>query len=324
MTASPRLSASARLSANGGTDRVLPGIGLMLLFCLLAPLIDVSSKLAAQDVPVGVVTLGRYVVQAALMAPVVLLLRKSFTMSRRAWGLTFLRATVSVLATFSFIAAIRSMPIADALAIAFVEPFVILLIGHFLTGESVGPRRLAAAITGFAGALLVIQPSFVVFGAVALFPLATAVSFALYIIVTRRLSREVSAETMQFQTAVAGTALCLPILTFGTVIEVPDIAFTRPEGICWLWIFGVGLFATLSHMAMTYALGCAPASTLAPLHYFEMLSATFFSYLVFDDFPDLLSWLGIAIITGSGLYIVHRERVTARQAPQRDGASAAG
>jgi len=85
-----------------------------------------------------------------------------------------------------------------------------------------------------------------------------------------------------------------------------------PSGIVWLWLLGVGFFATLSHMMMTYALSLAPSATLAPLQYFELPVATFFGYLVFGDFPNVLSLIGIVIIIGAGLYMIHRERVTAK------------
>ncbi len=306
-------------------DRIFPGIALMLGFCTIAPLIDVASKLAAQEVAVGTVTLGRFVVQGVLMAPIVLLMGLSFVPRGRAFWLTLARAFVSIIATYSFVAAVQVMPIADALAIAFVEPFVILLIGHFAMGEEVGPRRLGASVVGFIGALFVIQPSFSTFGPVALFPLGTAVCFALYILFTRALSRLVHPVAMQFHTALAATILCIPMLAIGGALEFGQWRFDLPSGIFWVWVFCVGLAATISHMSMTYALKFAPSATLAPLHYFEMLTATLFGYLVFGDFPDALTWLGIAIIVASGLYLIHRERVTAveRRARLASAASAA-
>jgi len=307
-------------------DRIFPGIALMLGFCTIAPLIDVASKLAAQGVPVGTVTLGRFIVQAALMAPVVAALRLPLGMSRHALRLTLARAFVSILATYSFVAAVQVMPIADALAIAFVEPFVILLIGRFALHEEVGPRRLGASVVGFIGALFVIQPSFAVFGPVALFPLGTAVCFALYILLTRALSRHMHPVTMQLHTALAATVICAPMLGLGGALDLGQWRFEMPSGLFALWVFCVGLAATISHMSMTYALKFAPSATLAPLHYFEMLTAAFFSWLVFGDFPDALKWLGIAIIMGSGLYIIHRERMVAAQARaarRADAASAA-
>lgn len=305
-------------------DRILPGMALMIGFCTIAPLIDVASKLAAQAVPVGTVTLGRYLMQGALMAPAVLAMRLPLGLSGRVLWLSIARAAVSVLATYCFIAAVQVMPIADALAIAFVEPFIILFIARFALGEEVGPRRLGASVVGFIGALFVIQPSFTKFGAVALFPVGTAACFALYILLTRRLARDVHPVTMQLHTAVFGALICLPMLLVGGALGSDEVRLAAPEGIFWLWCACVGIASTVSHMSMSYALKFAPSATLAPLHYFEMITATLFGYLVFGDFPNALTWVGVAIITGSGLYIVHRERIIAaeRRAPATDAASA--
>ncbi|MEI4487718.1 DMT family transporter [Frigidibacter sp. MR17.14] len=296
-------------------DRILAGMGLMVAFCLIAPLIDVSSKAAAQQVPVSTVTFGRFLVQGALMAPVVALIGPGFGLSRRAFWLTLARGVCGIVSTFCFVAAVQVMPIADALAIAFVEPFVILLIGRFAMGEEVGPRRLTACAVGFAGALMVIQPSFAAFGAVALFPLGTAVTFALYMLVTRRLSRELHPIPMQFWTAVLAGAACLPLMMAGHASGIPafDVALPQSPAI-WGWCFGVGLAATISHMAITYGLKFAPSATLAPLHYLEIVTATLFGYLFFGDFPGGLTWAGIGVIVASGLYVIHRERIVARRA----------
>ncbi|MBC7140801.1 MAG: DMT family transporter [Rhodobacteraceae bacterium] len=294
------------------TDRILPGVALMIAFCVIAPLIDVASKLAAQGVPVGVIVLGRGIVQAALMLPVVLLMRLPLGLTRRTLGLATLRALTLVVSTYCFVAAVRVMPIADALAIVFVEPFVILLIGRLAFGEQVGPRRLAACAVGFVGSLFVIQPSFAAFGAVALFPLGTALSFALYMLVTRHLSRDVHPVAMQFHTAALAALLCLPLLGFGTALGWAPVSFALPQGIFWLWVVCVGLASTVSHMAITYALKFAPSSTLAPLHYLEIVTATLLGYIFFSDLPNALTFTGIAIIVASGLYVIHRERRLAR------------
>jgi len=296
----------------GNTDRILPGVALMIGFCVFAPLIDVASKLAAQAVPVGVVTFGRFLVQAALMLPVVLVMRLPLRLGGRAAWLVTLRALMLMLSTYCFVAAVKVMPIADALAIVFVEPFVILLIGRLVLGEQVGPRRLAACAVGFAGSLIVIQPSFAQFGPVALFPLGTAVTFALYMLVTRRLSRDLHPVPMQLHTAVVAAILCLPVLALGTKLGEPSLTLVMPQGINLVWVICVGLASAFSHMAMTYALKFAPSSTLAPLHYLEIVTATLFGYWFFDDFPGGTIWIGIAIIVASGLYVIHRERQLAR------------
>ncbi|MCB2094706.1 MAG: DMT family transporter [Rhodobacteraceae bacterium] len=293
-------------------DRILPGVLLMIAFCILAPLIDVFSKLAAQGVPVGVIVLGRGLVQGGLMLPVVFAMGLTLRLTRRSLWLALLRAVLLVVSTYCFVAAVRVMPIADALAIVFVEPFIILLIGRIVLSEQVGARRLGACAVGFVGSLFVIQPSFAVFGAIAFFPLGTALSFALYMLVTRHLSRTIHPVAMQLHTAVLSAVLCLPVLAIGTWAGEASLTFQAPEGIFWLWCFCMGLASAVSHLAMTYALRFAPSSTLAPLHYLEIVTATLLGYLIFDDFPGLLKWTGIVIIVLSGLYVIHRERQIAR------------
>lgn len=317
MTVAPALPAH--------TDRILPGVALMLAFCMLAPLLDVASKLAAQGgMPVGQITAARFVVQGALMLPVVLVMGLPWRVNRRVLGLTFLRAVFLMLSTFSFVSGIAVMPVADALAIAFVEPFVVLILGSVIFGDEVGPRRIAASAVGFAGALLVIQPSLAAFGLVALWPLGTAFFFAFYMLVTRSMSTQIHPVTMQLHTSLAGIVIALPILWAfdGSGFAVLDSVM--PTGWNWLWLFGVGFWAAVSHMCMTYALKFAPSATLAPLHYTEIVAAVALGYLIFSDFPNALTWAGIAVIVSSGLYIIHRERMSARIKRQSARVSDAG
>ena len=119
--------------------------------------------------------------------------------------------------------------------------------------------------------------------------------------------------TLQFHTGLIASLFCLPVLVIaqGTGSDLFDPVW--PTDIAMLWLLGVGFFATVSHMMMTYALSLAPSATLAPLQYFELPVATLFGYLVFSDFPNKLSLTGIAIIISAGLYMIHRERVVAKQ-----------
>ena len=146
----------------------------------------------------------------------------------------------------------------------------------------------------------------------ALYPLGTAVFFAFYMLATRGLARKMPAVSMQLHTATVASVICVPLLWLADGSGIAQADPVWPEGIAWVWLFGVGVAATVAHMMMTYALGMAPTSTLAPLHYLEIVSAATLGYLIFGDFPNALTWAGIVIIVGSGLYIIHRERVTAR------------
>jgi drug/metabolite transporter (DMT)-like permease len=132
-------------------DRILPGVAMMLGFCAIAPLIDVAAKFAAQSVTVTQVTLLRMVVQAVLMLPVVWVLRQSLHLPGALTRLMALRALMLIGSTYSFVGALTVMPIADALAIVFVEPFILLVLGALIFGDHVGPRRIGASVVGFGG-----------------------------------------------------------------------------------------------------------------------------------------------------------------------------
>lgn len=290
-------------------DRPLLGIALMLGFCVSAPLIDVFSKLATGNVGVGQITAARFLVQGLLMLPLVLALGHGLRLPRRLLPNLALRGLFVAASTYCFVSAVTVMPIADALAIAFVEPFIILLWGRLVLKEPVGPRRLIACLVGFAGVLLVIQPSFERFGPMALWPLGTAASFAFYMLVTRSLSARMHPVPMQFHTSWLAFVICLPPLA---LVGTGEFAVTQPAGLDLVWLFGVGAASAVSHMLVTFALRAASSTLLAPLHYFELLSSVCLGWLIWRDFPNPLAWAGIAIVIGSGLYIIHRERITAR------------
>ena len=291
-------------------DRILPGILLMLGFCVTAPILDVFAKLATDTTPVMQIASARFIVQAAIMLPVLVLLRHAIPRDPSLRWPLVRRALFLGISTYCFVAATNEMPIADALAIAFVEPFILLILGKFLFGDEVGMRRIIASVVGFGGSLLVIQPSLVTFGLVALYPLGTALCFALYMLETRSLSRKMHPIPMQFATSVLTALFCSLFVGVAWIGQWDAHAPVMPEGITWFWLFGVGAASALAHIMMTYALRFAPSATLAPLHYLEIISAAILGLSVFQDFPNTLTWAGIAIIVSSGLYIIHRERLT--------------
>ena len=191
-------------------ENVFRGVLLMIAFCLVVPLLDVFSKLAAERIPVAQITAARFLLQSLFMFPVLFYLGKSFRVPIALLPMLFLRAVFLIFSTFFFVTAISVMPLADALAIVFIEPFIILLFGKFVLRETVGVHRQGACLIGFGGVLLVIQPSFAAFGYVAFLPLIVAFSFAFYMLITRSLSTKVDVVSMQFQTANIGAVFLCP------------------------------------------------------------------------------------------------------------------
>lgn len=287
------------------------GIVMMLGFAAFGPVIDVFAKLAAQSVPVGQIAAARFLIQTAILFPLALALNRLHIPGRREIAAHFLRGALILGATLSFFGAVKFMPIADAIAVFFVEPFILTILGSYLLGETVGWRRILACVIGFCGAMLVIKPSFADFGWVAALPLGTAFCFAFYVILTRRMSARGDPLTLQAYTGSAALVYLLPIIWFfngsGHVFLdpiLPDLTFT-------LYLLGTGFAATIAHVFISYAFTWAPATVLAPFGYLEIISATILGWLVFHDFPDRLTFLGVAIIIASGLFVLWREQVTA-------------
>ena len=299
---------SQPLSSEYKSDSVALGILLMIGFCFLAPLLDVFAKLASEKVSVGQITTVRFVGQACIMAFIMLLLRKPILVGSQYLFPLFARAIFLIIATYCFFLAIRTMPIADAVAIVFFEPFIILLIGKFYFRDAVGIRRLLASVFGFIGVIFVIKPSFMNFGFVALYPLGTALGFALYIVITRSLSRYLDPIQLQFHTALIGSIICLPLLCIGYALSVPSLDIVMPKGIFWFWLLGVAIFGTISHLFISFALKFASSTTLAPISYIEILSSVFLGFLVFKDLPDPTAVFGMILIVLSGIYVFLRER----------------
>jgi drug/metabolite transporter (DMT)-like permease len=286
-------------------DRPLLGIGLMLGFCALAPLGDGIAKLLSQTWPLIPLVFARFAVQFAVLLP--LALRLPLRMSRRGWRLTILRTLLHITGIGLMFQSLRFLPLADAIAIAFVMPFVMLLLGRFVLGEEVGPRRLIACTVGFAGTLLVVQPAFAEVGAAALLPLGVAVVFALFMLVTRKVAREADPIVLQTISGGLATMLLLPLL-----LATGGGGFGQAEPVDLALIATLGLIGTLAHLLMTWSLRFAPSATLAPMQYLEIPFATLIGWLLFRDFPNGLALIGIAVTIAAGLYVIAREQQQSR------------
>ena len=305
---------SPALGAPAGTDRPLLGVLLMIAFCILAPLGDATAKLLGV-LPLAQIMLGRYGMQAVLLLPFVRLGGRRLGLSPRVWRLTVLRTVMHVGSFTAFVAALRFLPMADAVAIMFVLPFILLLLGHVFVGEQVGPHRLAACAVGFLGTLMVVQPSFAAVGAPALLPLAGALLFALFMLVTRGIARDADPMQLQAASGLMATALLLPLALAGAAFGWPEVA-PVPMPARDLALLGLlGTLGTGAHLLMIWALRFAPSATLAPIQYFEIPCATLIGYLVFGDLPNRLAALGIAVTIAAGLYVLHRERRAAVPPP---------
>lgn len=287
----------------------------MIGFCALAPLGDSLAKLLGQTIPVLQLVFVRFAVQTVILLPLVWYLGRSIRLSPRVLRLTFLRTVLHIIGIGAMFTSLKFLPLADAIAIAFVMPFIMLLLGKFVLGEEVGGRRLGACCVGFIGTLFVIQPSFAAVGAPALLPLVVAVVFALFMLVTRQIAKEADPIALQ---AVSGL-MATPLLALAYLIPVQAqsdiLRFVTPDTTEALLLLTIGVVGTIAHLLMTWSLRYAPSATVAPVQYLEIPFATIMGYLIFRDWPNGLAMVGIAITMAAGLYILNRERQLAKVSP---------
>ncbi len=286
------------------------GVAIMAAAMLVAPFMDVFSKLLTEEVSPGMTALGRFAAQSLFLLPLMLLLGQ--TGRPGVWHLV--AGTFLAVAILCINSALEVMPVPNALAIFFVEPLILTILSALVLGEGLGWRRLTAVSVGLVGAMVVLRPNVAEFGWAALFPLGTAVAFSCYLLTLRVMSQKGHRIALQFWTGIFAGIVLLAVCAAGTPAGVAHLELSLPS---WnaIWLFaGVGLVACISHQMLSAAFARAEAGALAPLQYLEIVTGTLMGWLIWSDFPDAMTWVGTAIIIAAGVYVIRRERVLARQA----------
>jgi drug/metabolite transporter (DMT)-like permease len=296
-------------------DRPLLGIMLMIGFCVLAPIGDTIAKLLGGIIPLWQLLMVRFGAQAILLTPLVKRAALPPMTGRLVWLMT-IRTVLHIIGIGAMFTALRFLPLADCIAIAFVMPFIMLLLGKVVLGEEVGTRRLAACTVGFIGTLLVIQPSFAEVGPPALLPLVVAVAFAFFMLTTRQIAKDIDPIALQ---AISGAIACIILGVLFAVFPGDAqgaIAIVMPEAGEAVLMLAIGIIGTVAHLLMVWSLRFAPSATVAPMQYLEIPFATVVGWIVFRDLPNGLAALGIVITMAAGLYVIYRERAVSMQGAQ--------
>jgi drug/metabolite transporter (DMT)-like permease len=276
------------------------GVWLMLIGVLIVPWLDGFAKLLGQTLPFLEVAWARFSVQLIVILPLAWFRLGRNMLSLGQWRLQVLRGALLVLASTLFFASLRTMEIADAIAVFFIHPLLTVVIAPILLREKVGLRRWLAALIGFSGALLVIRPGLEHFDWNSLYALATGFCFSGYVLLGRRLAGEGSPLQALVMTGLVGTLM----MSF-----FQPAVWIKPQGIEWVWMGAMGSIGLIGHYFIIKALEHAPASRLAPLGYFEIIGSVLVGLIAFGDLPDAWTWSGIAIIVCSGLYVMHQSRL---------------
>lgn len=287
------------------------GMVLMANCMLILPIMDAIAKYMAnvEGMSPGQITFYRFFFQLLSVLPLLVLLNGASAFSAKRPWINLLRGAIHGAASLMFFMAVKYMPLADVFAIYFVEPFILTALSAVFLKEKVGWRRWLAIAVGFGGAMIVIQPSYEIFGLTALLPVACAFLYALYMFLNRAIGEADSPMTMQTMAGIGGTLFMGLALIAGTSLGDADFAVSLPGSpLAWVLLILLGTISGYIHLLVVRAFRLAPLSVLAPFQYFEIIAAVILGYFLFGEFPTASKWLGILIIVGSGLFILWRER----------------
>jgi S-adenosylmethionine uptake transporter len=301
---------------NNGTQQagqnVSTGILQLCFAMLFIPILDVFAKLLGQNLNPVEVTMMRFLMQIVLMAPFVIWSRLWRVPKGTLW-LQLIRGVLLAIATACFFAALQHLPMAEAISIYFAQPLILTGISALLLGETIRQRRIIAIVIGLVGVLVILQPSVALFGWPAFLPLATALSMAGYVAITRQLAGVVHPYQMQFVVGLTAAFVLGLTLVVGIFLEIDSLELIMPNATELQWVVYMGLVATVGHIFIVWATANAPASVLAPFQYLEIVSAIILGYAVFGDVPGPNTVIGVLIIIASGIYLFHRERIASRE-----------
>lgn len=280
-------------------DRPLRGIALMIAALAFFSCSDAASKLMTTSLPAVEVAWLRFCVFTCLMLGAATLTGRLRSLRSQRPSLQTLRALGVLGSSVFFIMGLGLLPMAEATAIAFVSPVIVTALSIPILGEVVGWRRWSAVAVGLLGVLIVVRPGIGAFDTAAIFPVLSAASWAVALVVTRKMSAADGPLVSLTYAAVVGLLVTSAIVPFG---------WTTPG---WREIgFGLvtGIASTIAQWLVVLAFQQARASVLAPFSYSQLVWSGLLGYLVFGNVPDKWTLIGAGVIIASGLYTAHRER----------------
>ena len=283
-----------------GRQRLI-GIALVALSASMFGVVDGLTKLLVTQASPAQIVFARYGFALLLL----LATRRPSTlpqlMRTARPGQQLARGLVPLIVSFGMVFAVTYLPLADATAILFVAPLLMVAFAGPLIGERAPRASWLAVGVGFVGVLVVARPGFSVLSQYAVFPLVAAVSYALYQLLTRRLSAagEPPLTTLGWTLGI-GTLVVAPIAPF----------FWQPlDAMGWVLMVLLGAAFALAQITLIAGLVRTPLPVAASLNYVQIIAAVAFGAAVFGELPDLMSWAGIVLIVGAGLYMIrHRTK----------------
>ncbi len=288
----------------------LQAIGLMMAAVVLFSALDTTAKflVTREGLSVGQVVWVRFVGQFVLLLLLVpafgiMTAKALFTTNR--FGLQIVRSVLMVGTTaFNFIA-LQYLRLDQTITIVFLAPLMVALLAGPLLGEWVGWRRFAAILFGFVGVLIAVRPGFSAVHPAVLYAFAAMFVYALFMLLTRHMAHFDPPLVTLFYSMFVGTFAGAPFALMDW--------HAPPDALSWILLGSLGILGGTGHWLFLHAYRLAPASSIAPFLYMQILSMVAFGFAVFGDLPDIWTLAGASLIVASGVYLVHRERTLARE-----------
>ena len=283
---------------SGHIDQPLRGIGLNLLASIVFCVADTVAKKLSGELSIVQITWTRYIVFVGMAFLLTTRLSGASFYVRAPW-LQLARGLCLVGSSLLFVLGIRDIGLAEATTIGFIGPILVTLLSVPLLKEQVDTRRWLALGAGMLGVLVVLRPGTGTFQPEGLYRVASAMFWALGVILTRRMTATERAETTMFWSAVSGLVVLTAVIPFH---------FVPPTALQLGLSVGQGILSSVGQWLVILSLRFAPVSTLAPYSYSQLLWMTIAGFLAFGALPDGWTLVGAAIIVASGLYTAQRER----------------
>ena len=284
---------------------MLRGVLLSLAGIFLFACMDATIKYLTAHYPPPLVVAVRYIVHCLLMVIVLAPSQGRKLVQTNRTGMVLVRAACLAAGSLFFALALKRMPVAEASAILFLAPILVAVIAGPMLNEHVGPLGWAAVAVGFAGVLLIARPGGGLDATGVVLSLCAAGTTATYQLLSRLLVSTERTLAMLFYTALVGA------VAFG--LAAPWFwGGERPTPLMVLLFLGIGILGGIGHFLFTAAHRHAPASTLAPLQYVQLLFAGLLGWLVFEHVPDALSILGMGVVAVAGALVALKSRLAAR------------
>jgi drug/metabolite transporter (DMT)-like permease len=297
------------ISGMGAKRREDPIRGILLILgaVFFFSCSDAASKYLTGTLPVLQVSWFRFVVFAIVMVPLAVATQGSAGLRAQQPGLQILRAFGVLGSAVFFVMGLGVLPMAEATTMAFIAPIFVTALSIPFLGETVGVRRWAAVLVGLVGVVIVVRPGLGAFDAAAIYPILSALSWAVTLVITRKTAGADTPVTALTYAALVGFVALSVIVPFEWT----------PMG--WREVMlgaATGITSTVAQGLIVLAYRYASASLLAPFFYSQLVWSVGLGVLVFGNVPDAWTFAGAAVIVGSGLYTAHRERARAKDREQ--------